>query len=164
MLTVLLLIISNTFMTFAWYGASEGPFHADRHRRPRQLADCARRILLSGPGQQNRVRPVRGIPAQDYSGSDYAGRLRHLRLVVFRRTDAVELRRVLRLSLRRGGVRVLGPFLGVSRMLIGRWHVDIFPLGWSLIALVVLVVLVLLGQLGLRVFQKFTLTERSRRR
>jgi len=38
-------------------------------------------------------------------------------------------------------------------MLIGRWHVDIFPLGWVLIGLSVLVVLAVLGLLGWRVFR-----------
>jgi hypothetical protein len=38
-------------------------------------------------------------------------------------------------------------------MHIGRWHVDIFPLGWFLIGLSVLVVLALFGLLGWRVFR-----------
>jgi predicted negative regulator of RcsB-dependent stress response len=42
-------------------------------------------------------------------------------------------------------------------MLIGRWHVDIFPLGWFLIGLFVLVVLAVFGLLGWRVFQEFKL-------
>ena len=44
-------------------------------------------------------------------------------------------------------------FAESSEMHIGRWHVDIFPLGWFLIGLSVGVVLLLLVLLGWRLFR-----------
>jgi hypothetical protein len=44
-------------------------------------------------------------------------------------------------------------FAESSEMHIGRWHVDIFPLGWFLIGMSVLVVLAIVGLLGWRVLR-----------
>ena len=91
MRTVVLLTISNIFMTFAWYG------HLRFKKSPlwmghRQLDDCIFRVLLSGTRKSHRVVSIFNRPVENDSGSDHACRLFDFFSPVFARTIPVELR------------------------------------------------------------------------
>ena len=57
---MILLVVSNAFMAFAWYGHLKAPLHAACFRNRCELADCVWRVLLSGTSQQNRYEHFTG--------------------------------------------------------------------------------------------------------
>jgi len=71
--TILLLTISNIFMTFAWYGHLRSALEG----YPRQLGHRLFRILLPGAGQSHRLVRIHHRPTQNDSGSHHAHRLRN---------------------------------------------------------------------------------------
>ena len=114
MLTVTLLVISNTFMTFAWYGHLKHRSGAAQRGDRLQLADSLRRILLSGPGQPNRLRSFHRLSAQDHPGMYYAADLRDLCVFLPGRVPAMELCAIVRLRGWRCALRLLGTLLAAS--------------------------------------------------
>ena len=78
MRTVLLLLGSNVFMTFAWYG----------HLRFREVPlwqaigvswlNCPFRVLPAGTSQPDRLWPVHSSTIENHTGSNYDHRLRGL--------------------------------------------------------------------------------------
>jgi hypothetical protein len=74
--TMLLLTVSNIFMTIAWYG------HLRYKDSPLWIVilaswggDCLRRVLFPSAGESNRSLPVQRRPIENHPGSDYPGRI-----------------------------------------------------------------------------------------
>ena len=112
MKTVLLLICSNIFMTIAWYG------HLKFRDRPLFLVMMVSGtipfadVLFSGAGEPDRLRGVHGLSTEGDSRGDYAQRICGLRVPLFGRAVEMELCGFVFMSLRGGGVCVLGTALG----------------------------------------------------
>ena len=93
MTTILLLTLSNIFMTFAWYGHLKYPASAARESRRSQLADRACGILFSSPGEPHRILRVHRRSVKDHSGGHHPDRLFRLFGFLSKRTAEVELPR-----------------------------------------------------------------------
>jgi hypothetical protein len=102
MTTIVLLTISNIFMTFAWY-AFEVQASPDLHRDSRQLGHRLFRVLFSSARQPNWLVRIQRGTAKDDSGSNHPDRIFGILGVLSRRTDQVELHIGLRFD-RAGGV------------------------------------------------------------
>jgi Putative member of DMT superfamily (DUF486) len=77
MRTIILLTISNVFMTLAWYGHlkfKESPLWIAIYR---QLDDRPRRVLLSGARKLHRFVSIFNSAAENYSRSHHACRVLH---------------------------------------------------------------------------------------
>ena len=73
-----------------------------------QLVDCVSGVLFAGAGEPARVWEVFGLPIEDHAGSDYAVRVRGVRVFLLGGIAAVELRAGVCLHFGSSGVRVLG--------------------------------------------------------
>lgn len=100
MITILLLVLSNIFMTFAWY----------RHLKYGHDWPLLKAILVSwtiafleycpgGAGKSSWLRPVLWFPAQNYSRNRYVDRFHCFRDNIYERENSMELSRGVRLSL-----------------------------------------------------------------
>ncbi len=69
MTTIVLLTISNVFMTFALYGHLKYPEHASAEGDLRQLAHCINGVLFSGASEPDRFLRIHDGAAEDHSGS-----------------------------------------------------------------------------------------------
>jgi hypothetical protein len=79
--TIGLLLASNVFMTFAWYGHLKFKIRAAGHGDPGQLGHRLLRIRPAGAGEPDRPRPFLGGRAEDHPGGDHPVGLRRLFLV-----------------------------------------------------------------------------------
>src|ERR1700683_5221792 len=91
--------------------ALEAQIRADRRGHRDQLADRLRRILFSSSGQSNRLWALHRLSIEGHSGVRHAGGVRRLRILLFGRTDSLELRGLISVYLGRGGVCLLGTTL-----------------------------------------------------
>ena len=75
--TVLLLVVSNAFMTLAWYGhiAFKSRLERASRHRPAELGHRAVRILLPGPRQPHRQRRIRRSVLDLGTQGDSGGRI-----------------------------------------------------------------------------------------
>src|SRR6202050_1240548 len=76
-----------------------------------ELADCVFWVLLSGAGEPDWLRGVHRVSAQDNSGIDHAVCVRGVCVLLFGRSDEVELCGVVFICDWGGDVRVLGKAL-----------------------------------------------------
>jgi uncharacterized protein len=84
--TIVLLTVSNIFVTFAWYGHLKYRSNALWKSRASELGNCVFRVLLSSAGEPDRVVSIHGRATEDHPGSGHIVRVRS----VFRRISGRE--------------------------------------------------------------------------
>jgi len=116
MRTILLLTISNIFMTVAWYGHLKFRGEALWKVIMVSWGDRLLRILFPGACEPHRLLPIHHRATKDHSGDHYAHDLSRVLGVLSRRQIQMELRR--RLCVHRG--RCLLYFSSVVEIRRGR--------------------------------------------